>query len=115
MVAIVWTVDVRPGFTEQFEKLYGADGEWTQLSRRSRSFLGSSFLRDIAASHRYVLVEYWSEMVIYEKHVTNHARQLHALEQQRDGLVERIETLGVFQALDVPARAGPTWSRRSGA
>jgi hypothetical protein len=28
--------------------------------------------------------------------------------------VERMEAVGVFTALDVPARAGPTWSQRSG-
>ena len=47
MVAVVWQFDIRPGTAEAFERMYGADGEWTKLSRRSRSFLGSSFLRDI--------------------------------------------------------------------
>jgi len=27
--------------------------------------------------------------------------------------VERVEPMGVFTALDVPDRFGPTWSRRS--
>ena len=28
--------------------------------------------------------------------------------------VVRMEPIGVFSALDVPERVGPTWSRRSG-
>ena len=66
MVAVVWQFHIRPGSEEAFERFYGADGDWTKLSRRSRSFLGSSFLRDIAVEGRYVLVEYRGEMVVYK-------------------------------------------------
>src|SRR5437867_7492585 len=55
VVAVVWQFDVRRGTEAEFERFYGADGEWTKLSRRSRSFLGSSFLRDIAVDGRYLL------------------------------------------------------------
>ena len=114
MIAVVWQVDIHPGQSEGFEQLYGADGEWTRLSRRSRSFLGSSFLRDLASDTRYMLVEYWSEMVVYEKHLAAFGREVKALEEKRQQLVERVYPLGVFTALDVPRRSGPTWSRRSG-
>ncbi len=114
MIAVVWQFDVRPGAGADFEQMYGSDGEWTHLSRRSRSFLGSSFLRDISSETRYLVVEYWSEMMVYEKHVASYRNQLDALERRRATLVDRIEPLGVFTALDVPDRTGPTWSRRDG-
>ena len=114
MVAVVWQVDIRPGVSQEFEHLYGADGAWTKLSRRSRSFLGSSFLRDMGSETRYLLIEYWGEMVVYEKHLSDFSDEVTKLEQQRAELVERMETIGVFTALDVPDRVGPTWSRRSG-
>jgi quinol monooxygenase YgiN len=113
VVAVVWKFDVRSGAAREFEELYGTDGGWTKLSRRSRSFLGSSFLRDIGSETRYLLVEYWGEMFVYEKHLADFTEQLKALEEQRAQLVEHMETVGVFTALDVPERVGPTWSRRS--
>jgi hypothetical protein len=42
VVAVVWNFEIVPAQGEEFERFYGADGEWTALSRRSRSFLGSS-------------------------------------------------------------------------
>lgn len=114
MVAVVWQFDIRAEAANDFEHLYGADGLWTKLSRRSRSFLGSSFLRGIGSETRYLLVEYWGEMVVYEKHLADFSDELKALEQQRARLVERMETVGVFTPLDVPDRVGPAWSRRSG-
>ncbi|HEX6974360.1 MAG TPA: antibiotic biosynthesis monooxygenase [Vicinamibacterales bacterium] len=114
MVAVVWQIDVRPDQSEEFERFYGASGEWTQLSRRSRSFLGSSFLKDLALESRYLLIEYWSEMVVYEKHLADFSDEVEELESRRARVVNKIEPLGVFNALDVPTRVGPTWSRRSG-
>jgi len=34
------------------------------------------------------------------------------VEEQRDRLVDSVEPMGVFTALDVPDRSGPTWSQR---
>ncbi len=114
MVAIVWQLDTREGSAAEVEQFYGANGEWTKFSRRSRSFLGSSFLKDVAIATRYLLIEYWSEMVVYERHLKNHSLEARTLDARRERLIARIEPLGVFNALDVPDRVGPTWSRRSG-
>jgi hypothetical protein len=114
VVAVVWQFDVREDRCAEFERFYGADGEWTRLSRRSRSFLGSSFLRDLAQPTRYLLVEYWSEMVVYERHRTDFEREVERLEERRAQYLTAIEPRGVFSALDTPSREGPTWSRRRG-
>jgi quinol monooxygenase YgiN len=114
VVALVWQLEVHQDKAEEFERFYGADGEWTRLSRRSRSFLGSSFLKDIASETRYLLIEYWSEMLVYERHLASVESEVKRLEALRNRFVARIEPLGVFSALDVPDRMGPTWSRRTG-
>ncbi len=114
MIAVVWQFHVKPGQQEGFEKFYGADGEWSQLGRRSRSFLGSSFLQDQASDAQYLLVEYWSEMVVYERHRQSFVTDLRTLEERRDQFCESIVPLGIYSALDVPDRKGPTWSRRDG-
>ena len=114
MIAVVWQFQVKPGMREEFEKFYGADGAWTALGRRSRSFLGSSFLRDQVHEAQYLLIEYWSEMVVYEKHLANFDGDVKSLEEQRDQLCESMVPLGVYTGIDVPERSGPTWSRRDG-
>jgi hypothetical protein len=112
MIAIVWQFDIRAGKEKEFEEFFGADGEWTAVNRHSRSYLGSSFLRDQNRALRYLLVEYWSEMLVYEQHRTYNSDQIANLDKRRKELVAVTEPLGVFTALDVPDRAGPTWSRR---
>src|SRR4029453_13754759 len=96
-----------------FEQLHGADGEWTPMNRLSRSYLGSSFLRDQSRPSRYMVIEYWSEMLVYEQHREFRADAVASLEEPSRALIESVDPLGIFSALDVPDRFGPTWSQRS--
>jgi hypothetical protein len=114
VIAVVWQFHVKAGQQKEFEQFYGADGEWSKLGRRSRSFLGSSFLRDQARDTQYLLIEYWSEMVVYERHRKSSVSDLKRLEERRDVLCDSILPLGIYTGLDVPDRDGPTWSRRDG-
>jgi quinol monooxygenase YgiN len=112
MIAIMWQFDVKDERRAEFEELYGVDGEWATMNRQTRSYLGSSFLRDQNRSSRYVVVEYWSEMVVYEQHRAYRSDVIEALEARLAEIVKSIEPVGVFTALDVPDRSGPTWSQR---
>jgi quinol monooxygenase YgiN len=113
MIAIVWQFEIIPGGEAAFEELFGADGEWTALNRENRSYLGSSFLRDQTHTSRYLVIEYWSEMLVHEQHKDSQRQRIEEFVAGGRALVTSVETLGVFTALDVPDRAGPTWSRRS--
>jgi quinol monooxygenase YgiN len=112
MIAIMWQFDVKHGREDEFEQLYGVDGEWTAMNRHARSYLGSSFLRDQNRSSRYIVIEYWSEMLVYEQHRAFRSEAIASLEAQKRALVDSVEPLGIFSALDVPDRFGPTWSQR---
>jgi heme-degrading monooxygenase HmoA len=112
MVAIMWQFAVKDGHETEFEELFGADGDWNLMNRHTRSYLGTSFLRDQNRSARYIVIEYWSEMMVYEQHREYRSDLIVSLEQRRAALVESVEPLGIFTALDVPERTGPTWSQR---
>ena len=112
MIAIMWQFDVKNGRETEFEQLYGVDGEWTAINRQSRSFLGSSFLHDQNRLSRYIVIEYWSEMIVYEQHRVSRSAKIESLKDRSGALVDSVEPLGIFTALDVPDRSGPTWSQR---
>jgi quinol monooxygenase YgiN len=112
MIAIMWQFDVKNGREKEFEQLYGADGEWTTMNRPTRSYIGTSFLRDQNQSGRYLVIEYWSEMIVYEQHRAYRSDVIASLEERRTALIEAVEPVGIFTALNVPDRWGPTWSQR---
>ena len=112
MIAITWQFEVKKGREAEFEKLYGVDGEWTAMNRHTRSYLGSSFLRDQNRTSRYLVIEYWSEMLVYEQHRSYRSGAVASFEARQKTIVESVEPLGIFTALNVPDRTGPTWSYR---
>jgi hypothetical protein len=114
VIAVVWQFYVKSDRQNDFERFYGADGEWTMISRKSRYFLGSSFLREFNPEPRYLLIEYWSEMLPYERHRVDLTDEIDELERARSEFVVSSTPIGVFNALDVPERSGPTWSQRDG-
>jgi hypothetical protein len=111
MIAVVWQFDVKGGSESQFEDFFGAGGEWAAVSRHARSYIGSSFLRDQNRPSRYLVIEYWSELVVAERHRMFRSDELATLERRRDAMVNAVEPLGIFTALSVPERVGPTWSQ----
>ena len=112
MIAIMWQFDVKNGRETEFEQLYGVEGDWTAMNRHPRSYLGSSFLHDQNRPSRYIIIEYWSEMIVYERHRASRSAAIVSLEERSAILVDSSEPLGIFTALDVPDRTGPTWSQR---
>ena len=53
-------------------------------------------------------------MVVYERYRQSVSSDIETLEKRRGDYCDAIVALGVFSALDVPERKGPTWSRRDG-
>ena len=57
-------------------------------------------------SARYLLIEYWSEMLVYEQHRASRSAVLEAIETRRAELVDVMEPLGIYSALDVTGPVG---------
>ena len=51
-------------------------------------------------------------MLVDEKHRASRLAMIDAIDTQRAELVDVMEPLGIYSALDVPDRWGPTWSQR---
>jgi len=111
MIAVVWQFDVKKGLESEFEEFLGVNGEWTKVSRQTRSYVGSSFLRDQNRPRRYLVIEYWSELVVLEKYRPFRSNAIAKLERRRDAMADSVVAMGVFTALNVPERTGPAWSQ----
>src|SRR3954453_640142 len=98
MIAIMWQFDVKAGREAEFEGLYGADGAGTAMNRHTRSYLRSSFLNDQNRASRYIVIEYWSEMLVSEPASILHSTLVAPFEAQRTALIESVVPMGVFTA-----------------
>ena len=45
MITIVWEFQVKPNNIADFEKLYALDGEWAELFKKSKGFVGIKLIQ----------------------------------------------------------------------
>jgi heme-degrading monooxygenase HmoA len=63
MIALVFSYEARD--TDEFERVYGPEGEWAQFFRRGRGFVGTELLRDLENPGRYLVIDRWESADAY--------------------------------------------------
>ena len=89
---------VAVGRIEDFRKVFGRDGIWSELLRRSAEYLGTDCRLEAEAERRFRVLDYWLSHESFEDF-----RRRHQLEYEKfsrliesEGLVERETLLGSF-------------------
>ena len=98
-VVILWEFRVRAGREAQFERCYGADGDWVRLFRRAEGYVGTTLLRDLATPGRYVVTDTWRDPAAYRAFKERHAEAYAALDLECTALTEDERCLGEFEPL----------------
>jgi heme-degrading monooxygenase HmoA len=70
MLALVFSYDVRD--PEEFERVYGPEGEWAEFFRRGRGYVGTELMRDLEVPRRYLVVDRWETKESYRAFVDEH-------------------------------------------
>jgi len=93
---------VAEGSEKDFKKVFGSEGIWSELLRRSAEYLGTDCRLEAAAERRYRVLDYWLSHESFEDF-----RQKYQLEYEKfsrliasEGLVERETLLGSFYGGD---------------
>jgi heme-degrading monooxygenase HmoA len=84
VIALVFRYEVRD--PDQFERIYGPDGEWARFFRQGRGFVGTELLRDVEEPGRYLVVDRWESAEAYNDFVSSH----------RDEYLRRSDDAGLY-------------------
>jgi hypothetical protein len=49
----LWEFEVKPGYEEKFEKVYGVEGEWAKLFLQDCMYKGTRLVKDVARERVY--------------------------------------------------------------
>jgi hypothetical protein len=96
------------GREEDFKKVFGSEGIWFELLRRSVEYLGTDCRLEAEAERRYRVLDYWLSHESFEDF-----RRRYQLEYEKfsrliasEGLVERQTLLGSFYRGDSDSDEG---------
>jgi heme-degrading monooxygenase HmoA len=67
VLALVFSYDARD--PEEFEQVYGPNGEWAAFFRQGRGYVGTELLRDVEIPGRYLVIDRWESREAYDAFV----------------------------------------------
>jgi hypothetical protein len=95
----IWWYEVREGRELEFETLYGPDGGWAHLFRKSVQYLGTDLLRDRDKERGYVTIDRWESESAYRGFVVEHRDEFAELDRQGEQFTTKETPLGEFNAV----------------
>ena len=99
MYVIVWEFHAKNGCEREFEKAYGAQGDWAEFFKQGEGYLGTEFLRDPAQPGRYLTIDRWTSPESYEAFRRARIDEYGALDRRCEHLTERELLLGHWVSL----------------
>jgi len=106
MTEIVWEFEVAPGRVAEFEKHYGPEGTWVELFRRDPAFRGTSLLRDRERPARFITIDRWTDLELYEAFRVEYAKEYEQIDLKMESLTVSEKRLGVFETVEQERAAG---------
>ena len=88
MYMIIWEYLVAEGKEAEFEPIYGSDGDWRQLFRRSKGYLGTELLRDSSNPRRYITIDRWESAAAFETFLEEYRAEYEAMDARCERLTE---------------------------
>ncbi len=65
MLVRVWEYDVPEGSREEFERVYGAEGDWAQLFSSSSGYAGTELFASASTPGRYITVDRFTDQATW--------------------------------------------------
>ena len=97
MFVALWEFEVKPGCGEQFEKVYGPEGDWAQLFRRDPNYRETRLASDAMCDSIYLTLDFWSSQSAYEQFLKTHAADYKNLDAASESLTLRQRRIGGFE------------------
>jgi heme-degrading monooxygenase HmoA len=63
MIALVFSYEVRE--SDDFERVYGPDGDWAKFFAGAPGYIGTELLRDVELPSRYLVIDRWESADAY--------------------------------------------------
>ncbi|MBZ5525878.1 MAG: antibiotic biosynthesis monooxygenase [Acidobacteriia bacterium] len=93
---IVWEFRIRREVEAEFVEKYGPEGDWARFFRRSRGYLRTELVRDVADDFRFLTLDYWQTEEEFNEFRKQNLAGYERLDRELESLTEQETRLGAF-------------------
>jgi heme-degrading monooxygenase HmoA len=95
----IWEFQAQPGKENEFENVYGPDGEWVKLFQKSKYFVRTELYRDIENDGRYVTVDYFASQAGFQAFLKEFRDAYDALDRRCEAVCASEKRMGSFSSV----------------
>jgi heme-degrading monooxygenase HmoA len=95
VLALLFQYDVRDD--EEFERVYGPEGEWASFFRTGTGYIGTELLKDVEVPGRYLVIDRWDSSDAYNTFVAERRDEYMRRVDETAFHYERELRLGTFE------------------
>ncbi|QQS36709.1 MAG: antibiotic biosynthesis monooxygenase [Ignavibacteriales bacterium] len=92
----LWKFSVLAGKQNEFEKLYGADGEWVELFKKHPGYISTQLLKSTESEFTYVTIDRWKSKEDMEDFKLKFKNEFEALDKKGELLTDNEKFIGDF-------------------
>ena len=96
----IWEYKVKAEYIAQFQKAYGAAGEWAILFQKCPGYLKTKLKRDIEILGRYVTIDHWRSYSQFADMKNKIGTEYGLLDQLCEVYTESEKHIGVFEIVE---------------
>jgi heme-degrading monooxygenase HmoA len=100
MFLVLWEYEVKPGYEERFERVYGPGGDWDSLFRSHANHAGTQLFRNISGPRLYLTTDYWRSRQAYEEFLQAHRNEYKSLDAATEELTTSERHIGSYEQID---------------
>lgn len=97
MYTIVWAYRVAPDKRAEFEKIYSASGEWAELFKKGKGYLGTKLVQSDLLFENYATMDSWETKSDYRTFLIQWQAEYKKLDERCEELTESESYLGAFE------------------
>ncbi len=98
MHVILWEFEPRAGKEAEFERAYGAHGEWAKLFGQSSGYRGTELLKS-TIGRTYLTVDCWISASAFTDFKRQWYAQYQALDRQMESLTDSERSIGEYESV----------------
>ena len=97
MFVALWELEVKPGYEESFERVYGPGGDWDRLFRNDLNYQETRLLRDATRASIYLTLDFWMSRQAYERFMEMHVAEYKKLDAAGENLTLGERRIGWYE------------------
>lgn len=99
MYSIIWSYKVVSGKENEFEKMYGEEGEWVKLFRKYPDYIKTELHKNLDENSHYITIDNWTSKESYNKFRDQAGSEFEVIDKLGEKLTFSETPLGKFAVL----------------